>query len=83
VGRPSEEKVQDFAQFEGVKTRSIAADKNGFSNPESHRQAKSVVDHGIPELVAKMDSGLAVSTAAIIRSISSRTSSGVFGAASS
>lgn len=65
-GRPSEEKVQDFAQFEGVKTRSIAAEKAGFTNPETYRQAKTVVDTGIPELVEKMDAGLSVSAAAVI-----------------
>jgi len=40
-GRPSEEKVQNFAQFEpGQKTREIAAKEAGFGNPETYRDAK-------------------------------------------
>ena len=58
--------VQNFAQVEpGQKTRAIAADKAGFGNAETYRQAKAVVEQGSPELVAAMDSGaIAVSTAA-------------------
>lgn len=60
------ELVQNFAQVEsGKKTRQIAAEKAGFGNPETYRQAKVVVTHGTPELVEAMDqSTIAISTAA-------------------
>lgn len=58
--------VENIPQYEGIKTRQIAAEKSGFGNETTYRQAKAVVDNGIPELVEKMDAGLAVSTAAII-----------------
>ncbi|MCP5197682.1 MAG: ParB N-terminal domain-containing protein [Gammaproteobacteria bacterium] len=63
------ELVQNFAQVElpgsGQKTREIAAKKAGFGNPETYRQAKTVVDHAEPELVAAMDRGeVSVSAAA-------------------
>ena len=45
--------MQNFAQFEsGQKTREIAADKAGFGNKDTYRQAKAVVEQGSPELVA-------------------------------
>lgn len=62
------EPVQNFAQVEaGTKTRQIAAQKAGFGNPETYRQAKAVVETGVPELVDKMDAGeVSVSGAALI-----------------
>lgn len=67
-GRPKGEGeiVQNFAQFEsGQKTIEVAAEKAGFGNKETYRQAKTVVETAAPELVEAMDSGaVAVSTAA-------------------
>lgn len=59
---------QNFAEVaKGKETRQIAAEKAGFANAETYRQAKAVVDKGIPELVEKVDRGeVAVSAAAII-----------------
>ncbi len=48
----------------GKETRDIAAEKAGFGNRETYRQAAKVVDKGTPELVKAMDDGLAPSTAA-------------------
>lgn len=61
-----EELVQNFAQVEsGQKTREVAAEKAGFGNAETYRQAKTVVEKADPELVQAMDSGkVAISTAA-------------------
>jgi N6-adenosine-specific RNA methylase IME4 len=57
-GRPSENNVQKIAQLaQGKKTREIAAEKSGFGNHETYRQAKKVMEHGAPELVAAMDKG--------------------------
>jgi len=56
-GRPSEDNVQNLAPFEGVKTREIAAQRAGFGNPETYRQARSVVASGTPALVEAMDAG--------------------------
>lgn len=48
-------------------TRRTAAEKAGFGSETAYRQAKTVVDKGIPELVEKVDRGeIAVSAAAII-----------------
>ncbi|MCP5158800.1 MAG: hypothetical protein H6975_05180 [Gammaproteobacteria bacterium] len=44
------ELVQNFAQVEsGQKTIEIAAQKAGFGNKETYRQAKTVVDHAEPD----------------------------------
>lgn len=42
---------------EGSKTIEIAAQKSGFRNKETYRQAKKVVETATPELVEAMDSG--------------------------
>ena len=58
VGRPSKEEItQNFAELKGKESSEIAAQKAGFSNKETYRQAKNVVDNGVPELVQKMDDG--------------------------
>jgi hypothetical protein len=50
--------VQHFAQVPaGVKTREIAAEKAGFDNHETYRQARRVVERGVQELVEAMDKG--------------------------
>lgn len=60
------EPVQNFAQVEsGQKTIAVAAEKAGFGNKETYRQAKTVIEKAEPELVAAVDSGkVAISTAA-------------------
>src|SRR3954452_11938997 len=74
-GRPSPEKVQNLAQFEpGQKTRDIAAERAGFGNPETARQAEAVVRNGVPELIEAMDAGeIAISTAAQIARLPAET----------
>ena len=47
----------------GKETADVAAEKAGFGNPETYRQAKRVVEEGSPSLVAAMDEGLAPSAA--------------------
>jgi acetyl-CoA carboxylase alpha subunit len=49
--------VQNVAQYHGTKTREIAANKAGFENPETYRQARRVVENGVKELVEAMDKG--------------------------
>lgn len=57
---------QNFDEVEpGKRTDQIAADKAGFGNKETYRQAKAVVEKAAPELVDAVDRGtVAVSTAA-------------------
>ena len=66
-GRPSEN-VQNSAQFDaGTKTRALAAERAGFGNHQTYRQAKAVVESGSPELVEAVDEGeVSVSAAAEI-----------------
>lgn len=56
-GRPVEN-VQEIAQLpKGQKTREEAAEKSGFGNAETYRQAKAIVENGAPELVEAVDAG--------------------------
>jgi len=56
---------QNFGELSGKKNYEVAAEKAGFNNPETYRQAKSVTEHATPELVEAMDQGkVAISTAA-------------------
>ena len=56
---------QNFATFPAGRSEDVAADKAGFSNRETYRQAKAVTETAAPELVAAMDQGtVAISTAA-------------------
>lgn len=41
----------------GKRTDTVAAEKSGFGNPETYRQAKKVVEDATPEVVEAMDSG--------------------------
>lgn len=75
IGRAVEAKMAErrgrdnpvnIPEFKGVETREIAAQKAGFGSETAYRQAKLVVDEGVPELVEKMDAGLPVSAAAVI-----------------
>lgn len=43
AGLLEQENVQNFAQLDGQKSRQIAAEKSGFGNAETYRQAKAVV----------------------------------------
>jgi hypothetical protein len=52
-GRPSEN-VEELPQLEpGKKTRVEAAEKAGFGNETTYRQAKAIVENGAPELIAQ------------------------------
>lgn len=51
-----DELAQDFAEVKG-ETRAKIAEDVGFSNHETMRQAKAVVDSGNEEIIEKMDSG--------------------------
>ena len=64
-GRPKEN-VQNLAQLPaGEKTRDIAAEKSGFGNAKSYRQAKAIVEKGTPELIEAVDRGyVSISAAA-------------------
>lgn len=46
---------QEFVEVAGKKTAEIAGEAAGFKNPETYRQAKTVVANGTPELVEAMD----------------------------
>lgn len=51
----------------GKRTREIAAEKAGFGNDKSYRQAVKVVQNGTPTLVHAMDNGrVSISAAAIL-----------------
>jgi phage N-6-adenine-methyltransferase len=61
------ELLQNLAEVAGRTTREIVAAKAGFGNPETYRQAKTVVTKGVPELVEAMDRGdVSISAAATI-----------------
>jgi len=56
---------ENFPESVGKETRQIAAELAGFGNPETYRQAKTVVDNAEPELIEAMDRGeVAISEAA-------------------
>jgi hypothetical protein len=65
---PEEEPPLSCAEVRpGRETRDIAATAAGFSSEDQYRRAKTVVEHGTPELVAAMDSGkVSVSRAAVL-----------------
>ena len=59
--------VQNFAREKGIKPCEAIARIAGFGCYEQFRQAKTVVDHGTPELREAMDAGkIAIHNAAII-----------------
>jgi ParB family chromosome partitioning protein len=68
--RTDKELPENFPEVGGRETRQVAADKAGFGNETTYRQAKAVVDGGVAELVEKMDAGeVSVSAAAEIASL--------------
>lgn len=57
---------QNFVEV-GKRTDDIAAEKAGFGNRETYKQAGKVVENGTQELIEAMDKGeIAISTAAIL-----------------
>ncbi|KJU83883.1 ParB-like nuclease domain protein [Candidatus Magnetobacterium bavaricum] len=66
--RTDKELPQNFVEVtRGKETLEIAAELAGFGNKETYRQAKSVVEHGTPELIAALGSGnVSISAAAEI-----------------
>ena len=66
-GQRTDQLPDGSPEVKGKETREIAAEKAGFTSDFTYRQAKTVVEEGIPELVEKMDAGeVSVSAAAII-----------------
>jgi ParB family chromosome partitioning protein len=64
-GELIEELPQNFGEVKRGETSKVAAKKAGFGNPETYRQAKTVVSQAEPELIEAMDRGeVAISTAA-------------------
>lgn len=58
---------ENFPEVSGKETRQIAAEKAGFGNETTYRQAKRVTEEATPELIDAMDQGeIAISTAAIL-----------------
>lgn len=65
--RQGRDNPQNFAEYKGRETREIVAEKAGFGNAETYRQARNVVQRGVPELVEAMDRGdVSISAAATI-----------------
>lgn len=66
--RTDKQPVQKIAQVgSGQKTRDKAAEKSGFGNHETYRQAAKVVANGTPKLIHAMDSGrVSISAASIL-----------------
>jgi DNA modification methylase len=60
--------VGKFPQVEpGKKTREAAAEKAGFGNDKTYRQAAKVVNNGTPKLIQAMDEGrVSISAASIL-----------------
>lgn len=64
--RRGRDNPQNIAELKGMETRQIAAEKAGFGNRETLRQAKVVVATNDNELIEAMDTGkVAISTAAL------------------
>jgi ParB-like chromosome segregation protein Spo0J len=56
--RTDKELPKNFQEVHlGMETKEIAAEKAGFGNQTSYRQARKVVDHAEPELVQAVDNG--------------------------
>jgi hypothetical protein len=55
------------ANVPGQKTRDAAAERSGFGNHETYRQAAKVVENGTPRLIQAMDEGrVSISAASIL-----------------
>ncbi len=68
IGNRRGQRVQKIAQVEpGQKTRDAAAERAGFGNHETYRQAAKVVENGTPRLIQAMDEGrVSISAASIL-----------------
>jgi DNA modification methylase len=66
--RTDKELVGKIPQVEpGKKTREVAAEKAGFGNDKTYRQAAKVVQNGTPKLIQAMDAGkVSISAASIL-----------------
>jgi N6-adenosine-specific RNA methylase IME4/ParB-like chromosome segregation protein Spo0J len=65
--RRGRDNPQNLAELKGKETRTIAAEKAGFGNAETYRQAKAIVENGAPELIAAVDANdISVSAGAAI-----------------
>ena len=66
--RTDKQRVQKIAQVDpGKRTRETAAEKAGFGNHETYRQAAKVVENGTPKLIQAMDEGrVSISAASIL-----------------
>ncbi len=66
--RTDKERVGKIPQVEpGKKTREAAAEKAGFGNDKTYRQAAKVVQNGTPTLIQAMDKGrVSISAASIL-----------------
>lgn len=59
--------AENFPEVAGKETRQIVAERAGFGNETTYRQAKTVTERAEPELREAMDRGeVAISTAAIL-----------------
>jgi len=68
--RRGRDNVQNIAQLKGQKSIEIAAEKSGFNNKETYRQAKKIVEDGAPELIEKVDQGkVSISAAANVATL--------------
>jgi DNA modification methylase len=68
IGNRRGQRVQKIAQVgPGQKTRDAAAERAGFGNHETYRQAAKVVESGTPRLIQAMDEGrVSISAASIL-----------------
>lgn len=68
IGNRRGQRVQKIAYVEpGTKTRDAAAERAGFGNHETYRQAAKVVANGTPRLIQAMDEGrVSISAASIL-----------------
>jgi ParB family transcriptional regulator, chromosome partitioning protein len=65
-GRPAENS-QNIGGLKGTRTDTVAAERAGFGNAETMRQAERVLHQGAPELVHAVDAGdVSISAAAVI-----------------
>src|SRR5262249_43014422 len=68
IGNRRGQRVQNFAHVgPGQKTGDAAAERAGFGNHETYRQAAKVVEHGTTRLIQAMDEGrVSISAASIL-----------------
>jgi ParB family chromosome partitioning protein len=60
----------DVGEAPGLETAQIAAKSAGFGSAETYRQAKCVIEHGAPELVAAVDADtVSISAAKVLASL--------------